>query len=178
MLVTSSHSYGALRVPAGPLRVTVGGKPVSPILPCADRAFAWIALRQGQSVAYALTFGGYGAVSIGAAAWPEEEATSLRRMARHQLTTHGHPWVFTDPADASLTRENCAACALTTIETRDTDDGLLQPAYCSWERVYVQAGRPVPLRFVPALEAELNTGRGYADALARDLATWGIRYTD
>lgn len=50
--------YAPLNSP-GPCVVTKDGKEVSPVLDNGDAAFSWILRHQGQSVEYALRWGGY-----------------------------------------------------------------------------------------------------------------------
>lgn len=50
--------YAALNIP-GPCVVTRDGKEVSPVLDNGDAAWTWILRHQGQSVEYALRYGGY-----------------------------------------------------------------------------------------------------------------------
>jgi hypothetical protein len=105
--------------------------------------------------------------------WSESEAANLQRTARRLFRDHGH----TGYAD-KLTRDNCGACALAGYgESTDGGRAPLAPNYAGWARDYVQAGRGIPARWVDAFGAELSgENQRYADALRRDVATFGARF--
>jgi hypothetical protein len=109
-----------------------------------------------------------------AAPWSDTEARELRVTSRRILRDHGHPGDWDD-----LTRGACGACALDgwqPVQEADTNGGHLTPNHCAWARTYVQAGWPIPARFAQAFlwEAANDDNDRYRDALARDIATFGV----
>lgn len=54
-----THDYTYPPLPAGPVVVTLDGEPMTDVLDNADDAFVWLIRHQGQSVSYALRYGGY-----------------------------------------------------------------------------------------------------------------------
>lgn len=78
-------------------------------------------------------------------------------------------------------REHCGACCLkgfmsesAIADGMDESDG---PNYAGWARCYVQAQRPIPLHWLEAFFGQTQSdNRPFAEALARDLATWGVRF--
>jgi hypothetical protein len=76
-------------------------------------------------------------------------------------------------------RSNCGACVLAGyIDPRDRAERHIGdgPNYAGWARVYVQAGRAIPRHWRRAFRAELRSeNRQYAEALARDVVTYGVR---
>ncbi len=59
MAKTSPNYYAPLEI-AGPMVITRDGKDVSPVVE-GSAAFSWLLRHQGQSVEYALRYGGYSA---------------------------------------------------------------------------------------------------------------------
>lgn len=172
-----------------PVRVTRDGDPVSPILPTPDVAFGWLLRHQPFSTDWAMKYEGYAVESVPMEPLTVGEARDAARVAR-QLLRHDHlpigseafrEWTGGTDETVRLTRENCAACALDGYGA-DTDGGTvpLSPNYAAWERVYVQARRPIPHRWLPAFVASLNdeVNPSFAAALLRDVATWGVRFVD
>lgn len=103
-----------------------------------------------------------------------EKARELQQGALKVLRGHGHPGY-----DDDETRTACGACALEGFgETRD--NGALEPSYGGWERIYVQAGMPIPAKYREAFEdaraSDDNTQ--YAIGLALDIATFGVTFED
>lgn len=109
-------------------------------------------------------------------AWPAETARYHAATARQCLTDHGHGWRFDSPEEQEMTRENCGACVLAGYGARPAEEG---PNYGGWARIYVEARRPVPADWRGAFRRELaSDNRGYAAALARSIATFGVTFTD
>ena len=82
-----------------------------------------------------------------------------------------------------MERENCGACVLRGYKPRggwgdpESDAKDAGPNYAGWARCYVQAGYSIPRKWRKAFERETaSTNRRYVEALARDVATWGVRY--
>lgn len=75
---------------------------------------------------------------------------------------------------------NCMHCCLRGQGEGGTADGLgTEPNYAGWARVYVQAGIPVPARFAEAFIAQMRSDNTlYAEALARDIALYGVTVTE
>ncbi len=94
--------------------------------------------------------------------WDAKKAHDLRWTARSLFARHDHAGYM----DA-LTRENCGACVLGGYGADEAG-----PNYAGWERATVQAGRTIAFQHVlTALNCE---NRAYADAFARDLATFPL----
>jgi len=101
--------------------------------------------------------------------WAPIDARVLTRQARYLLSNHGAQH---DEATDEVVRENCGACVLAGFGA--TDDG---PNYAGWERIYAQSYEPVPAPWRAAFFAALDhENRCYADAFARDLATFGVSW--
>jgi hypothetical protein len=171
MTTTTSTTVGAARV-------TRDGRPVSPLLASADEAFGWLLHHQPMSTDWAIRYEGYNIERLPPRPWASSEAVRIRTMAAAAFR-HGHPGTFRDNDELTLTRDNCAACALDGWDEY-TENGIIQPNHCNWARTYVEAGRPIPARWRPAFHATLNAtdNPGHHDALLRSLATFGVRFTD
>jgi hypothetical protein len=166
------------RAPRGAAQVTRDGKPVSPILANTDEAFGWLLDHQPMSTDWAIRYEGYAVERMPAEPWTPAEAVNVRDIAEAAFR-HDHSRIFRDADDEELTRDNCGACALDGYGEHHTD-GILQPNYSNWARVYVEALRPIPARWRPAFHAVLNAedNSRHHDALLRSLATFGVRFTD
>jgi hypothetical protein len=126
--------------------------------------------------------------------WPTEpweqygrtiDRAGMRAHAARMMHDHGHGGHW-DP----MTRENCSACCLGGYRPRggwgdpEADAIDAGPNVAGWARDYVEAGRPVKLRWVGALLAdasddpEVQDNQAYAEALRRSLATWGVSFDD
>lgn len=162
----------------GAARVTRDGRPVSPLLANTDEAFGWLLHHQPMSTDWATHYEGYAVERIPVQPWAPAEAVDVRNIADAAFR-HGHPNAFRDADDEQVTRENCGACALDGYGEHNTD-GITQPNYCNWTRVYVETGQAIPGRWRPAFHAVLNAtdNPGHHDALLRSLATFGVRFTD
>lgn len=180
----------------GPVRVLRDGQPVSPVLPGVDDAFAWLQRHQSMSVDWAMRHEGYAVEKVPAEPWPDDAADrhgrqQLRAMAENVLR-HEHPpvgsaafreWAGGTDEGIELVRDNCHACALLDgwgeIPAAESKTGHHEPNG-AFPRTHIEAGRPIPRRWAAALVWYLNSDHnpGHRDALARDLATWGVRYTD
>ena len=104
--------------------------------------------------------------------WSPEDAARLRATAC-RLFRCDYPH-----GSSQLERENCGACTLRGYRPRDAEykrtDG---PNYAGWARDYVQAGYSIPRQWRKAFERETaSSNLRYAQALARDVATWGVRH--
>jgi hypothetical protein len=163
---------------SGAAQVTRDGRPVSPLLASADEAFGWLLGHQSMSTDWAIRYEGYGVEPVPAEPWTDEEAARLRGMAV-AVFRHGHGVIFRDDDDEDLTRENCGACALEGWGEHATE-GIFQPNYCNWARVFVEAGHAIPARWRTGFHAVLNAedNPGHRVALLRSLATWDVRFTD
>lgn len=163
---------------ARPVRVLRDGEPVSPILPDRDAAMGWLLGHQPMSTDWAMRHEGYTVAPVEVEPWPDEEAKAHALSARQTLR-HGHMPRFDSPEDEHLTRENCAACAIEGYG-EGTDDGsrFLSPNHCAWERVLVEAHRPIRRRYYRAFIESLNGDDRYAEALRRSVATYGVRFVD
>lgn len=110
--------------------------------------------------------------------WNREEARHHAQTALQCINRHDHPM-----SDRSqLTRENCGACVLNGYVPRWTDptehdinrDG---PNYAGWARIYVEAGRIIPVTWREAFAAQGRAdNQHYYDALGRSLVTFGARF--
>ncbi len=114
-------------------------------------------------------------------AWPADVARTMRRNAVAYMTRHDHgPDI--DPAEEHDVRANCGACSIRGWAPLTDDAGTEVPPapnVAGWARVWVQAGRPSPVMFREAFEDERVTADNpaYASALARDILTWGVTFT-
>lgn len=99
-------------------------------------------------------------------AWDADKAASQTRTAQYILLDHG-------PHSDRIARDNCAACAVNRYSATEA------PGYAGWLRVYVQARKPVPVQHfnTEVLEA-YRENEGYYAAILRDIATYGITFTD
>jgi hypothetical protein len=119
---------------------------------------------------------------MGTEMWTSDVAKQLRGTARG-LFRHEHGTEeFRDAEEEDLVRTNCGACRLTgylPVPDGDEPDVPPEPNYAGWERAYVEAGRPIPAVFREAFEdARVDKNRAYAAGLARDIATFGVTFTD
>jgi hypothetical protein len=94
----------------------------------------------------------------------DDEAKQLRKTAQmcfsHYTGCRGR-----DP-------DNCSGCAL-------INGGEGGPNYAGWARVYVEAGRTIPLNWKAAFQRELDSdNRAYAEFLQRCIEYFGVRFTD
>ncbi|GAC1550404.1 MAG: hypothetical protein NVS3B16_24810 [Vulcanimicrobiaceae bacterium] len=111
--------------------------------------------------------------------WTAEKARELRAQAYALLTRHDHGAVpRNDREEANLVRSNCGACVLNGYRDRDDDENHAHqgPNYAGWARIYTQAGLAIPRIWVGAFARELvdkDKNAHYAEALARDIATFG-----
>lgn len=137
----------------------------------ANEAFAWLLDHQGQSVAYALTEGGYRLEAVPADRWSRAEAAALTRTAAQLMNRHDHEFSDRD----RLTRENCGACCLSGYRPRGGwgDDIEPGPNYAGWERIYTQARRPILRAWVPTYDRSADEDTPYGAALRMDIATYG-----
>jgi len=123
--------------------------------------------------------------------WQPAEAVKMRATARAILHDPNHPADHHgDYSDAAVS--SCAFCTLHGIAAAmygpraddDDDDPPTTPTnppnYSGWERIYVQAGVTIPDHWREAFawwltaDGEAENAR-YADALGRDVATFGLR---
>lgn len=168
------------------LVTTADGVPVAAYLTPAQRIGAMVA----DPVPGAVT------ADVDAAPWAADGSesfgrtpVSMRRTAAYCLTDHGHAWRFVDAEDRRLTRENCGACVLSGYGYSDREIRVSGPNYAGWSRVYVEAGRPVPIAWTAPFWRELagagsvdpdgwtgSPNPAYGDALRRDVATFGLRF--
>ena len=172
----------------GACRVTRDGEPASELLPSASVAFGWLLGHQPMSCDWAARYEGWAIEREPAEPWSLAEAAQHRRMAGqnfnhgHGPGTSSHYGAWRDAEEEQLVRDNCGACALEgwgELSGPDAPHGLHQPN-TGFARLYVEAGRPLPRRWLPAFVAELNAddNPGHHDALLRSLATWGLRTID
>lgn len=87
--------------------------------------------------------------------------------------------MFAEPCTGKSDRfhaGNCPHCALRGEGRQGTVDGKgLEPNYAGWARLYVQAERTIPARFSAAFAKEMRSDNtAYAEALADDIATYGV----
>lgn len=175
--------------------VSRDGVPFAAYVTAAQRAGAVAILPNADGVH---RFGGavYALTDVDAEPWPADGSESfgetpaaMVRRATAMLTEHGHAWRFSTREDRELTRSNCGACALSGYGLTDRDIRRCGPDYAGWARVYVQAGRPVPIGWSAPLWRELagagridpdgQTGDAndrYGNALRRDVATFGLMF--
>lgn len=114
--------------------------------------------------------------------WDADKAQQERLNAWHYM--YGDQWHNSGGCrrEGRLGRENCAQCCLGGYEPRGGfgDDFSVRrdgPNVGGWTRTYVASGRAIPVEWKAAFMAALDSdNRGYADALARDIATFGIRW--
>lgn len=164
--------------------ITRDGAPVTGILPTEIDVLAWFHRHTSQSMDYALRYAGYAVTTLaGHAAEPRHllAQRKLRRDAAYALTNHADPQGCRD----DLTRDNCEACALTGYgEHNEAGHGYWAPNTARWARTYVEAGRPIPEKWRRAFIADMNETNdageptSYAEELCRDIATFGVRFTD
>lgn len=69
--------------------------------------------------------------------------------------------------------DNCGACALTDLR-QDS------PNYAGWARVYVEAQRPIPVKWVDAFFKECfrQDNRAYTKALADSIRHFKVRFEE
>lgn len=100
-----------------------------------------------------------------------EKKEQERRIA---LRIFAEPCVGTsDPYHAG----NCGACCLRGDYKGGTEDGKGRaPNYSGWARLYVQAGRTIPVRFARAFAEELGRtdNYSYVAALRDDIEYFGV----
>ena len=137
----------------------------------ANEAFAWLLGHQGQSVAYALTEGGYRFEIAPLDRWSPAEARQLTRTALDMMNRHDHNLSDRDP----LTRENCGACCLGGYRPRGGwgDDIEPGPNYAGWERLYTAAHRPIRPAWAETYQRRADEDTPYGAALRMDIATYG-----
>lgn len=151
--------------------VTKDGRPRTPRLDGEFEILAAFHRLQGQSMEWAIKYEGWQVVEVPDDVWHPVEQREMTSMARALFTDHGH-----DLADEDFIKESCGACALNGYGEHDDGGAVkLAPNYGGWARVYVQAGEPIPARWVEAFLAEINDpNRSYAECLRRDIATFGV----
>lgn len=111
--------------------------------------------------------------------WSDDKAREYAGMASRCLFQHDHNASDRDP----LTRENCGACVLGGYRPRggwgdeELDAKGAGPNYSGWARVYVEARASIPRKWRDAFQRERDSeNRGYAIALERSIATFGVRF--
>jgi len=112
--------------------------------------------------------------------WDDDTAARSRRIAL-QAFEHTHPSssAGVTPQGRKLIIENCGAHVLAGYGEYAPPGRPLRPNYAGWARTYVKAGIPIPGRYRAAFEEEqISTNESYAEGLARDIATFGVRFTD
>jgi hypothetical protein len=181
----------------GAVRVFRDEQPASPILASADEAFGWLLGHQPMSTDWAMKHEGYSIRPVIAEPWPDDAGDpwhsrqAIRGMALNVMR-HDHPkigtpawdrWLDDNGGDVEMIRENCHACALEgygEVSGADSSSGFPEPNG-AFPRTHIQAGRPIPRRWARALHWYLNDAdhnEPHRLALLRDLATWGVRFTD
>lgn len=99
----------------------------------------------------------------------EHTKEEVSRMAKRLLEHHDHQGHGT-----TLERSNCGACVLNGYGDQ-LNGKPYAPNYSGWARVYVQAGRNIPNRYVEAFAEELKSeNKLYADALREDIAYYSL----
>ena len=106
--------------------------------------------------------------------WSAEQAHELEAIAKRLFRCDRHE-------QHDEYREQCGACVLRGyLSDSAKADGMTEasgPNYAGWARCYVQAQEYIPLRWHEAFrEQRESDNKAYAAALARDIATWGIRW--
>lgn len=102
---------------------------------------------------------------LGPGRWNDATARLLRRDAVRLLWEHSG-WF----------RRNCGACALRGYREL-TEDGMREPNYAGWQRIYVKAGESIPLKYENAFWAGLHgEDVDFAYRLALDVNTFGIAW--
>lgn len=167
-MMTDTYPVTRGPVTTGLFAVKHDGKPIVGPLD-ENGAFAFLLHHQGQSVSYALTYGGYTIEEI--QPWSDDEAKRYANQARG-LFNHGHAGYWDE-----MTRDNCGACALEGWRESD-EEGDLAPNYGGWARAYVEAQRWIPDRWRAAYESDQLHGDNpaYSVALARSVAYFGVRF--
>lgn len=97
----------------------------------------------------------------------QKQLTALQLFSRHDHSPTNDPDV----------RENCGACTLAGYHPKGERRDFIN--YAGWARVYIQAGRFIPVNLRYAFLAELaSSNRAYADALKQDIRDFGINIGD
>jgi len=109
-----------------------------------------------------------------ATAWAATEAKQLRLIALQLFRCDEHE-------QHDDYRDQCGACVLkgylSDSAKADGYDESEGPNYAGWARCYVQAERTVPFQWFGAFCDSLTSNNtAYANALKRDIATWGVRF--
>jgi len=109
------------------------------------------------------------------AKWDRKKAQQLTAIARQLFRCDMHD-------DHDEYRESCGACCLKGYLSESAiADGIPEdggPNYAGWARCYVQALRPVPLKWLKAFLGQLESDNLlYAEALKTDIATYGLRFS-
>lgn len=168
-------------------RVTVlrDGAPVQ-VCENENEAFAWLQRHQGQSVSWAMEHEGYAFEPV--EPWDDADARHHAAMARNVLYGDEFHNQRGCVREGRLGRENCGPCCLLGYEPRGGfGDGYSVkqhgPNYGGWLRIYVEARRPVPAEWRHLVAEEISQkgathpNAHYARALARSIATFGIRFS-
>lgn len=99
--------------------------------------------------------------------WNNKEIKFLRSSAcLHFL--HNHDLYFSSSA---LTLDNCGACLLLGRNASD-----ISPNYVGWEKLYVEAGKSIPLVWKKAFDAAIfKSGKDsvYQEELRKSINTFG-----
>ena len=96
--------------------------------------------------------------------WDSKKAVELRKISQ-QSFRHSYSHTGSDP-------DNCEFCALSA-------GGAHGPNHCGWERIYVEAGMPIPHKWMNAFNRTLyfHKNRLYREALQRSVKTFGARFS-
>lgn len=98
----------------------------------------------------------------------QQEFEQKRRNALYQFLRHDHA-----PTNNPDTRSSCSACTLAGYHPKGERRDFINNA--GWARVYIQAGKYIPLNVRFHFLAELaSENRAYAEALKQDIRDFGI----
>lgn len=95
--------------------------------------------------------------------WTEREKQALHLIAKVAFTQHTHE----DECD-ELSKINCSACRL-------VNSDLDSPNVAGWERMYIEARKPIPEKWKEAFQRALfdTSNTLYLSTLRRSIATFG-----
>lgn len=84
-----------------------------------------------------------------------------------------------DCATETLCKDNCGACGLNGHgDHSEAEHGYIAPNYSGWARIYVEARKQIPERYLSAFGSDIARADAYGKALRADVRTFGVTFEE